>query len=67
MPAPPESSPADVAAQVRMGLQFVLGVAVFAYGVGRLTDVISYELPAAVYLVAGVGLLAYAVLLLLRE
>jgi hypothetical protein len=40
-------------------LQFVIGVVVFAYGIGLLTDTITFRPPAAVYFATGLALLIY--------
>ncbi|MEY7849509.1 hypothetical protein AB7C87_09980 [Natrarchaeobius sp. A-rgal3] len=45
----------------------ILGIVLFGYGVGQLTDVITYDPPAAVYLLIAMGLFAAAIVQIIRS
>lgn len=45
------------------GVVFLAGVALMAYGAGRLTDTIVWEAPPSLYFAFGIGMLAYTLFL----
>jgi len=46
---------------IRIALQLGLAFVLLVWGIGLLTDVVSYRPPAIVYFAAGGGLLVYTV------
>jgi hypothetical protein len=46
---------------IRIALQLGLGFVLLLWGIGLLTDVVSYRPPAIVYFAAGGGLLLYGI------
>ncbi|SER17044.1 hypothetical protein SAMN04489841_3153 [Natrinema salaciae] len=51
----------------RVGFQFGIGIALLVVGVGQSTDTIAYDLPAIVYILLGIGLGGYGVVLVQRS
>lgn len=66
MTAMPDDSNVSTLERALAGVQLVVGVGLLAYGVGRLTDTVTYELPAAGYFLASIVMFAYAALLVRR-
>lgn len=53
--------------RTRVVVQVLLGIALLVYGVALWTDTVTTTPPASVYILASVGLFAYAAVLLRRS